>query len=207
MRKCNSIRAVAACDGAGSRKEGKTAASLISVFLANELANKFDSLYYSDSESAKIKTIRAIEHCLSTYAREENIVPSELACTIVAAAMDDDGRCICFHLGDGMILRRKAGKNSWDIISNPRNGILHSTTFLTMNCSLLSNLQYYRWKDSEMQQLLLMTDGASDHLASRSADGGWEFKEKYSYDLIRSYLKSVSPKDDYSFGIIARKVE
>lgn len=204
MKKSGNVSVIVACDGAGSMNGGKEAAMLISDLLTNELASNFKSLYFSEPEVAKRHTIQAVEMCLITFAHDNKMDASELACTIVAAAMDDAGRCICFHLGDGMILRRRVGNNNWDIVSSPRNGIIPNSTYLTMNCSLLTNLQFYRWKDPAMEQLLLLTDGAADLFKKQDINGSLQ---ENNYSRICDYLQACDPYDDFSFGIFTRKME
>lgn len=203
----DSVAVVVACDGAGGLGAGGIAAKLASETVAKELLLTFNELYCMDSASARWSIAKAVTACLSSYAEQYNLASSDLACTIVAAAMDIEGRCICFHLGDGIIFRRKIDCISWDIVSSPRNGLAKNTTYLTMNCNLWHHLQYYRWKDLKIESILLLTDGASEQLARRTADCGWRFTGLCQQDAsdIKKLLKTIDPQDDYSCGIIVRK--
>lgn len=202
-----SVAVVVACDGAGGLNAGGNAAKVVSKIVADELLVKFNELYFSDSASARLKIAKTVTDYLNDYAGRNKLKSSDLACTIVAAAMDTEGRCICFHLGDGIIFRRKIDSISWDAVSSPRNGLAKNTTYLTMNCNLWHHLQYYRWKDSKIESILLLTDGASEHLVRRTADCGWRFTGLCQQDAlnIKKLLKTIDPQDDYSCGIIVRK--
>ena len=203
----DSVAVVVACDGAGSLSAGGIAAKLASETVAKELLLTFDELYCSDSASARWNLAKAVTACLSSYGEQHNLATSDLACTIVAAAMDTEGRCICFHLGDGIIFRRKTDSISWDSVSSPRNGLTKNTTYLTMNCNLWHYLQYYRWKDPKTESILLLTDGASEHLVRRGRDYEWRLMRKCQSNTtnIKKFLESIDPHDDYSCGMIIRK--
>lgn len=202
----DSVAVVVACDGAGSLGAGGIAAKLVSETVAKELLHTFDELYCLDSASARWNIAKAVTTCLSSYAEQHNLASSDLACTIVAAAMDIEDRCICFHLGDGIIFRRKIDSISWDTVSSPRNGLVKNTTYLTMNCNIWKHLQYYRWKDPKTESILLLTDGASEHLVQRTADCGQRFTGLRQQDAssIKKLLKTIDPQDDYSCGIIRK---
>lgn len=201
------LAGVVLCDGAGVIAAGGKAAQLVSATLANLLQNDFLNLYYCDGTTAKWKVIQAIQQCLVAYAKATGIPASDLACTILAAVADCEGRCVCFHLGDGIIMRQKNGSHCWDIVSSPRNGLAKNTTYLTMNCNMWCQLQYYRWKDPELKQLLLLTDGASEHLTIRAKNGRWDLAEDdvSHISAIKIRLDELKPKDDYSCGMITLK--
>jgi len=201
------IAVVAIADGAGAIGNGGAAAKVVSEALKEELFKNFQEYYVSDGETARRRISLLINNLLTSYSKSKNIDPQSLACTIMVAAMDVKGRCICFHLGDGIILRHKKNHAAWDVVSSPRNGILSSTTYLTMNCNLWSNLQFYRWKDLDHDSMLLLTDGASSHLLNRNGPNGWHFTDNCEADIerMRSYLSSQMPLDDYTCGLISQK--
>lgn len=203
----DSVVAVAVCDGAGGLCGGGVAAKLVSETVGSELINRFKEFYVSDSVSAKWKIAQKITECLSFYAEQNSLAQSDLACTVMAAAMDIEGRCICFHLGDGIIFRKKKGSACWDVVSSPQNGLKKNTTYLTMNCDLGLRLQYYRWKDPAAERLMLLTDGAAEHLVNRDRKHGWTFANGRDFEIhgIKNYLDGLSPEDDYSGGMIIRK--
>lgn len=201
------IAVIAIADGAGAMENGGDAAKLVSGALKEELFKNFQEYYFSDGETARRRISLLVNNLLTSYSKSKNIDARSLACTILVAAMDAEGRCVCFHLGDGIILRHKKNRTAWDVVSAPRNGILSNTTYLTMNCNLWNNLQFYRWKDMEHESMLLLTDGASSHLLNRNGPNGWHFTDNCETDIesMRSYLSSRKPLDDYTCGLISRK--
>lgn len=201
------VAVIAIADGAGAMGNGGEAAKLVSEVLKDELLMCFSEYFFSDGETAKRRVSILVNNLLTSYSKEKSLDPQSLACTIMVTAMDTEGRCVCFHLGDGIILRQKKNQTTWDVVSAPRNGILSNTTYLTMNCSLWNNLQFYRWKDLDHKSMLLLTDGASSHLLDRSGPDGWHFIDKCRADInsIRSYLRSQMPIDDYTCGLISIK--
>lgn len=201
------LAVMAISDGAGAMGNGGVAAAVVSNALCKELFEKFQEYYFSDGNTAKRKLALLTNQLLTEYSQSNNIDPSSLACTIMLAAVDDTGRCICFHLGDGIILRRKKNHESWDVVSSPRNGIQSNTTYLTMNCEMWNNLQFYRWKDPEHESLLLLTDGASNHLIYRTGSIGWQFTSSCEVNMqsIKQYIDAKNPDDDYTCGLITLK--
>lgn len=201
------LAVIAIADGAGAMGNGGAAAVVASNALCEELFTKFQEYYFSNGDTAKRKIALLINQLLTQYSQENNVDPSSLACTIMVAAMDAEGRCICFHLGDGIILRRKKNHETWDVVSSPRNGLQSNTTYLTMNCEMWCNLQFYRWKDSEHESLLLLTDGASNHLVNRDDHSGWQFTPdcEVNMDSIKKYIDEKMPDDDYTCGIVSLK--
>lgn len=203
----NNISVTVVCDGAGGHGAGGIAAELLSGKLADYVLDKFDVLYSSSSEKAKYNMICYIEDCLSEYSNNNNIAIEELATTIMIAAMDSsDGRCICFHLGDGIILREhKYGLI--DVVSSPRNGISKHTTYLTGNCNLWRHLSFYRWRESNINKIILLTDGAMDHLVTLTDHNGWQY-QNYCPTIVEDierHLLCQNPQDDFSCAIITRR--
>lgn len=202
------IAVIAVSDGAGAMENGGIAAKLVSNALQNDLFLNFQEYYFSDSDTARRKITVLVNQLLTNYSKENDVNPTSLACTIMVAAMDTEGRCVCFHLGDGIILRQKKHQPPWDVVSSPRNGIQCNTTYLTMNCNMWSNLQFYRWKDSEQESLLLLTDGASNHLTYRNGPNGWKFASNNcdtSIQSMKTFLYEQKPEDDYTCGLISLK--
>lgn len=199
------LAVIAISDGAGAMGNGGAAAAVVSKALREEVFTKFQEYFFSEGDTAKRKIVLLTNQLLTKYSQENNVDPSSLACTIMVAAMDKEGRCICFHLGDGIILRRKKNQETWDVVSSPRNGLQSNTTYLTMNCEMWNNLQFYRWRDSEHESLLLLTDGASNHLINRNGLGGWQFAPDCEVNMysIKKYIDAKMPDDDYTCGLVS----
>ena len=203
-RKGNVVAAVV-CDGAGSFRHGAVAAKIAAKVTAEFLTEDFPALFAMDGTAVRRLLTRKLVLTLESYGKRNALDSRELATTLVAAAMDDDGRCICLHLGDGMILMRSRKKSVPQMICAPENGLSgEGSTYLTMNCDLFSHLRLARWKDRELESLCLMTDGASRCLARRQ-DGIWQFRDfPWEKRELTEYLNSMEPEDDYSFALLHR---
>lgn len=195
------------CDGAGSAAAGGAAAALVSRFLARTLAEQFQEFYLCDGATARMRVTRQVTEKLQAHSRISGIPEQELACTILAAAMDKDGRCVCFHLGDGIILQKDRGREKLSVVSAPMNGLTSHSTYLTMNCEMWRYLRYYRWQSAETEQLLLLSDGAAEHLVRRQGGAGWTFNPDLSTDpdCLQHYLHRQKPIDDYTMAQIIQK--
>ena len=190
------------CDGAGSCPSGGLAAQLVSEAVAKALSRNFAGWYDMDAQTLRRRLVRCIldrlEHCRGTH----GIPPKELACTLMAAVMDRQGRCLCVHLGDGIILTRR--HDGFQVASAPENGLVPAATYLTMNCNMFRHLRLCRWQDPSVQALYLLTDGAANHLVHRG--GNWQFKTEHlhSMEAMEKYLKQKEPWDDHSCAILRR---
>lgn len=200
----NDLSVVIVCDGAGSAAAGGTAAALVSRLLARILAEQFQEFYLCDGATARMRLTQLVNQTLQEHSRLSRIPEQELACTILAAAMDRSGRCVCFHLGDGIILQKDRSGGKLSVVSAPMNGLTGHSTYLTMNCDMWRYLRYYRWQSADTQQLLLLTDGAAEHLVQRSGGAGWTFRPDLSADPehLQRYLQEKEPEDDYTLAQI-----
>lgn len=173
------------------------------------LKEEFREFYFSDGAAARMRMVRMVTQRLAAYSRESGIPLQELACTILAAAMDEDGRCVCFHLGDGIILQKDRDDRELRVVSVPMNGLTETSTYLTMNCEMWRYLRYCRWQSDGIEQLLLLTDGAAEHLVRRQGGAGWKFRPDVPADLecMRSHLRQSHPADDCTAALITRKTQ
>lgn len=198
------LRILVLCDGAGNTKSGADAARLVSHTVAEYLYENFYKLFYLDSSDVKRRIAQKIDNHLKEYSVEAGIEEKGLACTIMAVAIDKDQRCICLHLGDGVVLHYKDDQAAPKVISSPMNGLSENLTFVTMNCDLNQYLQFYRWKENEAGTFLLMTDGAQEYfvqaqeeiLGKRVTEDSWDIEE------LQFFLDKCNPVDDYSCGVI-----
>ena len=202
IEKCG-LSILVICDGAGNKKSGAIAAKLVSELVVKYLYENFERLYFMNSEDAKRRIVQKIDNCLSKYGKTEGIIEKELACTIIAVAIDKNQRCICLHLGDGIVFHYKHNQTVPRVISSPMNGINTKSTFLTMNCDLNQYLQFYRWQENARGTFLLMTDGAQEHFMKFQEVSRESFSDGVKkLDELQTYLDDCSPIDDYSCGMI-----
>ena len=81
------------------------------------------------------------------------------AWTMLAAAMDQQGRWCLFHLGDGAVLGKPYSSSDWMIVSYPQRGLVPGSTTLTMNGAMFENLRFYRSDHPSFGTLFLASDG------------------------------------------------
>lgn len=193
-------------DGAGGKKAGKEAAQLLAPAIAKWIRENFLELYYRNGDLVRGETVRIINACLKPYAQSHGYEEADLACTLMAAAMDSEGRCLCIHLGDGVILRRMKGDdiNRAEVVSLPENGLTPGATYLTMNCNMWRHVRYCRWNDPNTECIISLTDGAQTHIATLDNAEGWTITLSCPFDVgeIINHLMHQEPVDDYSFAII-----
>lgn len=202
------LTAAVVCDGAGSFGAGAAAAELVSEMLAAYLIKRFDALCTADGEQARLVLLGRIEKTLRAYARRTGTPAQELACTILAAAVHEDGRCLCLHLGDGIILQKNRCEVRPSVVSCPMTGLVPHSTYLTMNCDLNSYLRLYRWQSEETGQLLLLSDGAAEHLVRLRGGDGWVYTDgEPDLCAIRRRLGKCTPRDDHSAVLLSRATE
>lgn len=199
------LTTAAVCDGAGSFGAGAEAAELVSDALTALVHREFDALFSQPAAQARSRLICAVEDLLRTHSRRCHIREQEFACTIVAAAVHEDGRCLCIHLGDGIILQKNEGESCPSVVSCPMTGLAPHSTYLTMNCDLGLYLRLYRWKSPELRQLLLLSDGAAEHLVRLRGGAGWVYTAgEPDIQAIRARLHAANPRDDHSALLISR---
>ena len=138
---------------------------------------------------------KEIENLLLHEATELGIDAKLLATTICAVAIDDSGRWVGAHLGDGNLLWKKRGSNNIQYISRPENPIDKSQTYLTMNCYLPNHLRTYSWnKELDTELLILTTDGVEFFQLGQDFDK--------SILEIEKYCNEKNNIDDASYVIL-----
>ena len=196
------------CDGAGSFRAGSDAAAKTADILTELLHRRFRELCTAPSADARKLICEAVETSLHSLSRRMGIAAQELACTILATAVHTDGRCLCVHLGDGIILQKDKGNHRPSVVSCPMTGLVPHSTYLTMNCDLDRYLRFYRWESDCLEQLLLLSDGAAEHLVRLQGGDGWVYTAgEMAFDAIRTRLLEANPRDDHSVVLISRKQE
>lgn len=195
-------------DGAGGKRAGKEAAQLIAPAFAEWIYTNFGELYYRNGDFVRGEAVRIINSCLKAYAQSHCYEETDLACTLIASAMDSEGRCFCIHLGDGVVLRRLAGQDIYcaEIVSPPENGLTSQETYLTMNCNMWRHIRYCRWKDPETECIISLSDGAQTHIVEPYSVEGWSITASCQLDAgnLMNHLMHRHPVDDCSFTIISK---
>ena len=186
-------RACALCDGAGDPAGGRIAAKLVSETVSRQLALHFPRYLYEEEETVRREVSLTVHQALQAKALGLGMPLKTLACTILAAAANDQGQWVALHLGDGGIWGRFGKEGGWQAVSGPQRGPRESGTCLTMSCNLPLHLRLYRSLREEHTELLLLTDGAQELFLRRGKPG---------MDALRKLFRSRTPcsGDDYSFA-------
>lgn len=183
------------CDGAGGSRNGKAAARLVADAIGSFMQDNFNNSLSGYVPDILRKTVQVINHTLLSYAEQHSIVPGELATTVMAVTMDNQGRFSGIHLGDGNILWQVKGEEGIQEISRPQNGLRPDTTFLTMNCPMFQYLRFFRWKKPEAKRIMLLTDGMDilkNQLTEDLFDAG-------NQEKLENIVKRKDPFDDCSY--------
>lgn len=203
------LTAAVICDGAGSFGSGAAAAELTASHLSVFLLEQFEDLYVGLADPVQRTVVQTVERCLAGYAQENGIESADLACTILAAAVHEDGRCICLHLGDGIILQQNAREDAPSVVSSPMTGLVPHSTYLTMNCDLHRYLRFYRWQCDDLTGIVLLSDGAAEHLVRLSGGSGWVCTTPAGMSAAQlcAVLSRRRPRDDHSCVVLTRTTE
>lgn len=159
-RDCGTHKVIVLCDGAGGCAHGKEAARLTAEALAGFLSTDFERCLLETQEVLRLEMVNLITQVLTDAAKQAGADPSGFGCTVMAAAMDRQGRWCLFHLGDGTAVGKLYPGSDWLIFSYPQRGLLAGGTSLTMNSAMFENLRFYRHDYPSDRSLLLMSDGA-----------------------------------------------
>lgn len=165
-RICGRHRVVVLCDGASHCTHGRTAAQLTASAVAEYLACRFEHCLLEKEDVLRRELVHVISTVLTDAAHQSGADPSQFGCTLIGAAMDDQGRWCLLHLGDGSCIGQLDPSGAWEPISLPQLFLLPGSTSLTMNAPMFHALRFYRHTEPTPQSLVLMTDGAMEHFAS-----------------------------------------
>ena len=170
-RDCGTHKVVVLCDGASCCANGKAAARLTADALAGFLAFRFGRCLLEAQDVLRREVVKLITEVLTEAARAAGADPASFGCTVMAAAMDRQGRWCLFHLGDGTALGRMEPDSGWAVFSHPQSGLVPGGTSLTMNGAMFDNLRFYRQAFPAGRALVLATDGALELLVPRLLSG------------------------------------
>lgn len=151
------------CDGAGQCSHGAEAAELVAVSVEIYLSDAFPRLLLEEELLVRREITLTVDQTIERAAGAYGIGRAEFGCTILAAAMDREGRFCFFHLGDGMIFGKLDETSDWISFSYPQRG-LNGGTYLTGNDSIFDHIQFCRRADSGFSSICMFTDGFSELL-------------------------------------------
>lgn len=148
-------RAVAVCDGAGSRKYAREGARTAARISALYMSENFDELYSMPDGRCGASVLYIVRRALSDEADKLGCGVRELGSTLMACAVHDDGRSIILHIGDGVI-DRLGEDGSLSVLSEYDHDIAENVTELTTT----ADAAVREYKSRERCIYMLRTDGA-----------------------------------------------
>ncbi len=110
----------AVCDGAGSQIWSHLGSRFLSLLACRWLESKFDELHSCDDIAIRRDFFNFARPRFQVYARLCGHSQEELACTLILAALHQDGRWLALHLGDGVLLAQTSRQTI--PVSLPDNG-------------------------------------------------------------------------------------
>lgn len=103
----NGLTVAAVCDGASFSAYSGTAARVVAKSISKYLCDNFEKLLIMNRQDMQMLLTNEIENLLLHEATELGIDAKLLATTICAVAIDDSGRWVGAHLGDGNLLWKR----------------------------------------------------------------------------------------------------
>lgn len=199
-----SVACIALADGAGSAIHGAKGAELACRVSVIKFLSEFETLYENyTSWEIRCQIAGEVISRLRYEARRAYGSPdslTEFGSTLLVLCVDRvDGRYICIHLGDGIVIR--SDLEDFSIISSPKNGITRDYTDLTSSKYCVSSMRLYRGKRPG-NKFFLMSDGCISGLMENESRLNESIKQMLmgnNYSKLEEYLKRKSPEDDYSF--------
>ena len=199
-RDCGTWKAAVLCSGDGGCANGKAAAQLTAEVLAGFLAFRFERCLLEAQDALRREVVNLVTKVLTDAAQKAGADPGSFGCTVMAAAMDQQGRWCLFHLGDGTAVGKLYPGSDWLVFSYPQRGLLPGATTLTMNGSMFDNLRFYRHDYPSDRSLFLMSDGAMELLRRVS-----RLLEKMELGLALPEPENMSEDDCSAAWLIARQ--
>ena len=186
--KKNSVGVLALSDGAGSCFRSQETAEQVVQWTLNQLSENFDELYElaaSDLEEMKRRIVQEIQRVLE----ESDVEPADGYCTLLFFCVNEDGRWLAGHIGDGVILIQEA-EASMQILSEPENGEYKNETFFINEPEekAVAHLRIYMGNANLPFRVLLSSDGCE-------------------YVLVDWKTKMVAPAAELICGWLARHSE
>ena len=214
-----SFACVCLADGAGSARFARLGASEVVQSTIRLLKEQFDGLFEMDDSSvAKAIVDNCLESIKKSYGESEGFDIRDYSSTLLVVAIHED-RCICAHVGDGIIGRRD--DNEVGIISFPWNGEFKNVTVFVTSEDVLSAIDVKKFKLGKETGFFVMSDGTQTSFYSSQKkelisivglNQIFDFAITNSVEDTSSFLENnllnlISKKtsDDCSFGMLVKE--
>lgn len=161
------VSVIALSDGAGSARFSDAGANIVVSGVTKYLRANFHTLLDLDGDQIAERIIARLQKSLDRYATTENILPTDLAATLLFVATDGD-EFLCGQLGDGRIARFSLDLSQSESVFDGHKGEhFNETVFVTSN-SALRELDL-EWGDTKgIGGFALMSDGTEESLFNRA---------------------------------------
>lgn len=166
-RQTGKISVAVLADGAGSAAAAEIGARVAVDTVAALLQKRFHEFIDSSAESFGRALLGNIRRALARTARSMALESRDLACTLLACA--SDGRhLLVTQLGDGRVGIRHRATGQWHLLFEPAKGEFANETVFVTSESAPSHLRCARLTMSEVDAVVLMSDGTEASLFHRS---------------------------------------
>lgn len=210
------VHIVALADGAGSARLSHFGAERVVRTVSALLADRFEAYQAcTDALSVKREIVGTLRAALETEAADRQCAVSELASTLLAAAVSGD-RFLLVHIGDGVI--GYLDGDELKVASHPENGeFSNETTFVTSE-SAIAAMRVYKGALRDKSGFVLMSDGTEQSLYRKCtgtlADGVSRLMQRtcilrrdaMERQLTEAFTSVLTRRtaDDCSIAILAR---
>ncbi len=201
------VLAMVLCDGAGSYAQSHIAAQIVASSIAEEAAKSFEAWYaMSEVEIADWILQKAHRVC-----QKEEVYAE---CTFLLCAIQEDGRRILAHIGDGYLLSAK--EEGTTILMDAENGEEPNQTYFLSGKNASAHLFVKKDAQESGEMVLLCSDGTGVSLVNREEETianavskmrDWiqEYAEEDVQEAIGNGLEEFFRKhspDDLSIGLL-----
>ena len=173
------VKVITLSDGCGRVSHAREGACIASSIAADIVSSEFDELCEMTPQEREEVILLEVRRALFREALRLNADISEFSCTLLIAALRDDGKGMIFHIGDGLIYARSTD-GSIRLLSKYKHKYSNVTSFVTSvrtNCKteVLENISGF----------FLSSDGAEPFLMKNN---------NYYADLLVK-LSHILPQD------------
>lgn len=153
------VTVMVGCDGARYAEKAAEGAKGMADAWVKYLEENEDVLWKTDSEQSKMQLAKHTRKTLEQLASVENCQIEELGSTIMAVIVNaKKDRWMAFHLGDGAIMSKDTGEDTYSFLTVPMN-VMGSMTYLTTSRNVEKRLVVKKGSLDNIQSFAIVTDG------------------------------------------------